>query len=355
MKPKVSIIVPIYNMEKYLNRCLDSLTGQTLREIEILAVNDGSTDSSLEILERYAHHDKRIKIIDKLNGGVSSARNEGIRNAKGEFIGFVDPDDWVDPQMYEALYRTAIQDHSDVVMCSYIREFGSHSKEKDFRMPDKVVYRHDEVREKILRRIVGPLNEEVGNPEMLDAWGTVWSKIYRSALINEHNITFTDLKEIGTNEDSLFNIQVFVHADSFIFLNMPYYHYWRANIDSVTTGYKPDLFNQWFHLFSIIDSLLKERKLGPKFFEALNNRICLGILGLGLNAISKNNTVPFVDKLKILNSYLNDDRMKRSFEQLELSSFPIVWKAFYFCAKARLSWGLYFLLVSVDGLRKVRR
>jgi glycosyltransferase involved in cell wall biosynthesis len=355
MKPKVSIIVPIFNMEKYLDRCLNSLTSQTLKEIEIIAVNDGSTDSSLAILNQYAQMDKRIKVINKENNGVSSARNKGLLNASGDYIGFVDPDDWVNGEMYKSLYETAVQETVDIVMCSYIREFGSHSKVKDFNHPAKVYTNQKDVRNKILRRLVGPLNEEVGNPELLDAWGTVWCKLYQVKLLKENKVFFKDLKEIGTNEDTLFNIYAFYYANSFAFINKPFYHYWRVNEQSVTTGYKPDLFKQWSNLFTMIESFLKEKNMDPSYFQALNNRICLGTLGLGLNTISKSNKSTVRNKVQKIKGYLDADLIKHSFKQLELSSFPIVWKVFYFCAKARLALGMYFLLVGVDGLRKIRR
>ena len=275
MKPKISIIVPVYNVEKYLSRCLESLLTQSFKDIEIIAINDGSTDSSLQILNNYAVKDDRLKVIDKANGGVSSARNAGIDAASGDYIGFVDPDDWIDSDMYEIMYQTAQTEKADIVMCSYIREFGSHSKEKDFHLPEKVCYYNEEVQTNIMRRLVGPLNEEVGNPELLDAWGTVWSKIYKTELIKENELWFTDLSKIGTNEDTLFNIQAFYYANSFVFLNQPFYHYWRANDTSVTSGYKPNLMNQWFNLYNIIESFLNEKGLDEDYYTALNNRICL--------------------------------------------------------------------------------
>ena len=196
MKPKISIIVPIYNVEEYLRRCLDSLLTQSLTDIEVIAINDGSPDSSLQILKDYALKDNRLKIIDQSNSGVSSARNAGIEAATGEYIGFVDPDDWIDKEMYKIMYQTAVTEQADIVMCSYIREFGSHSKEKEFHLPEKVCYYDDEVKTNIMRRLVGPLNDEVGNPEMLDAWGTVWSKLYKVDLIKENGIKFTDLSKL---------------------------------------------------------------------------------------------------------------------------------------------------------------
>lgn len=355
MKPKISIIVPIYNVEKYLSRCLDSLLSQSFQDIEVIAVNDGSTDSSLHILNHYAGSDDRIMVIDKENGGVSSARNAGIAAAYGEYIGFVDPDDWIDKNMYERMYQTALTEKADIVMCSYIREFGSHSKIKEFYLPKKISYCNDDVQTNIMRRLVGPLNEEVGNPELLDAWGTVWSKLYKAELIKKNELSFTDLTEIGTNEDTLFNIQAFYYADSFIFLNQPFYHYWRVNETSVTSGYKPNLRNQWFKLYNIIEDFLTQKGLGEDYYKALNNRICLNILGFGLNTISESNQSSVTGKLLKIKETLNNERIIRSFEQLDLSAFPIVWRSFYFCAKYRWVLGLYLLLLSIEELRKRKR
>lgn len=355
MKPEISIIVPIYNVEQYLERCLKSLLEQTFHNIEMIAVNDGSTDSSLSILKEYAEKDWRIKIIDQPNGGVSAARNVGIKAANGNYIGFVDPDDWVDKEMYEALLTAAKESTADVVMCSYVREFGTHSKEKDFKVPEKLVYVNDDVKSKVMRRLVGPINEEVRNPELLDAWGTVWSKLYRANLLKDNEILFTDLSIIGTNEDSLFNIQALFYARRFLFLNKPFYHYWRSNNSSVTFGYKPNLMEQWFNLYEIIEGFLKEKKLQEEFFIALNNRRCMNIMGLGLNTLSDNNHSSLSDKVRKLKTVINDERIKRSFQKLELSFFPGVWRAFYFCAKTRSAIGLYIMLCSLDGIRKIIR
>ncbi len=355
MEPKVSIIVPIYNVEDYLSRCLDSLVTQTLKEIEIIAVNDGSTDGSLIILEDYAQKDPRIQVINKPNGGVSSARNEGIRLAKGKYIGFVDPDDWIDKGMYEEMYTAAMQKDLDIVMCTYVREFGSHSKVKQFDLPDQTWYQNDEVQLNIMRRLVGPINEEVANPEYLDAWGTVWSKIYRSKMIKDKEIKFIDLSIVGTNEDSLFNIHAFYYAKSFIFLNQPYYHYWRANTASVTSGYKPSLIEQWSKLYSLMEDFLNEKQVEDDYYKALNNRICLSTLGLGLNTISRGNQASSYRKIQKLNTILHDQRIKKSFQSFEMRRFPIVWRTFYFCAKSRFTLGFYLLLLTIETLRRVIR
>lgn len=117
MKVKLSVIIPVYNVEDYLKQCLESVINQTLKEIEIICVNDGSTDNSKQILEDYANKDKRIKIINKKNAGLGAARNTGMEYAKGEYIGFVDSDDWVDKNAFKKLYENAKSNNSDIVIC----------------------------------------------------------------------------------------------------------------------------------------------------------------------------------------------------------------------------------------------
>ncbi len=355
MTPKVSIIVPVYNAENYLSRCLDSLLSQKLKDIEIIAVNDGSTDRSLDLLRKYKKQDSRIVVIDNQNSGVSSARNTGLSAARGEYIGFVDADDWVDLDMYKEMYGTAISDEADIVMCSYIREFGSHSKIKNFNLPEKTCYHNEEVHNRVMRRLIGPLKEEMANPEFLDAWGTVWSKLYKTEVIRMNEIEFTDLSEIGTNEDLLFNIYASYYSRTFIFINRPFYHYWRANEASFTSGYNPNLVNQWSRLYSLIEGFLKEKKMEQDYFVALNNRKCIGTLGLGLNTVSKMNRVSVLAKICHLKKILTDHSIKNAFKEFDLSYFALHWRIFYSCARHRFAEGFYIMAVIINSLRWVVR
>ena len=133
--PKISIIVPIYNVEKYLTNCIDSILNQTFKDFELILVNDGSTDNSFEICKHYKDIDDRICIIDKKNGGLSSARNAGLDIAKGEYIGFVDSDDYIHPQMYELLYNQIIKNKADISMCEFKKVSEFNKKE----LSDKVI------------------------------------------------------------------------------------------------------------------------------------------------------------------------------------------------------------------------
>src|SRR5690348_8514297 len=121
MNPKISIIVPIYDVQKYLFKCIDSILAQTFTDYELILVNDGSPDSCGEICNEFAKKDKRIKVIHKKNGGLSSARNAGLEIAKGEYIGFIDSDDFIHNKMYEILYQNALFHSSDIIICDFLK------------------------------------------------------------------------------------------------------------------------------------------------------------------------------------------------------------------------------------------
>lgn len=143
----ISIIVPVYNMEKYLRKCLDSLVNQTYNDIEIICVNDGSTDKSQDILEQYKNkYPKIIKVINKENGGLSDARNTGIKKAKGDYIGFVDSDDWVELDMFEKMYNYALKNKLDIVVCDTIMEFNNNN----YILKSNLKYSDDNIRNYII-------------------------------------------------------------------------------------------------------------------------------------------------------------------------------------------------------------
>ena len=186
----ISIIVPVYNVASYLPQCLDSLVNQTYRELEIICVNDGSTDGSLAILEEYSKKDERIKIISRENRGISCSRNEALDMAQGEWTMFVDSDDWIDLNTCESALNLALQHQADVVMWAYVREFKKQSLPKLY-LSETTIWKENI--SQLHRRIVGPINEELIRPDTLDSWGTIWGKLYRSSFIHSNSpIRFVD-------------------------------------------------------------------------------------------------------------------------------------------------------------------
>lgn len=350
-QPQVSIIVPVYNVENYIERCLNSLVNQTFKDIEVITINDGSTDKSLELLNKYEKEDIRVSVIDLGDEGVSYCRNLGIEKANGKYIMFVDSDDWIDSSMVEVMYKKAEENNLDLVMCSYIREFKDHSKEKIFNLPQEIIYKEDKVKNELLRKLVGPIKEELSNPEMLDALCTVWGKLYRADILKENKIKFVDLKKIGSAEDTLFNIFTFNYLKKVMFLNKSMYHYWRDNPKSVTSQYNPKLKEQRKVFFKYISDFIKENNFEQVFEEALNNRICTSVLGLGLIECSKNNKISRINKIKNIKIIINEEYIRNAYKNLELKYFSIHWRIFYFFIKNKMSFCSYLMLSTIEFLR----
>lgn len=349
--PKVSIIVPIYNVEQYLDRCLDSLVNQTFQDIEIIGVNDGSTDNSFDVLNTYAKKDKRIKVINKINEGLSKSRNRGIEASNGDYIMFVDSDDWIDKNMIYRMYKEANED-VDLVICTYTRVFENKSIQRIINdMPKHKVYDKEEFIRKIYRRLVGPIGEELRNPQYLDCLSTAWSKLYKSSLIKENEIKFIDTDIVST-EDTPFNVELFNYVEKCVFINEPLYNYWKGNSSSITTKYRERLDDKCNNLHNYIEDIISKNKRDETFYKALENRRCLSMLGLGLNECSETNKISTRDKISNIKHILENEKMEKSFSQLELKYFPVHWRIFYALNKYKLSTLIYLMLKSINSLRK---
>lgn len=213
--PKVSVIVPVYNSEKYLRDCLESLVNQTLDDIEIICINDGSKDKSVEILKEYKNKDSRIVIIDQLNQGVSAARNNALKIANGEYIGFVDSDDWVDTDYFESMYNAASKNDCDSVICGFEKAFNKDSSGKKYLKFKK---------EKIYSKTADKYNiSDIFKKAYL------WNKIYKRSVINDLKLEFPP---VSSYEDMMFN-HIFLHkSNKMVTVPNIYYHY-RINEDSL--------------------------------------------------------------------------------------------------------------------------
>ena len=313
--PKISIIVPVYNVERYLRQCLDSLINQTFSDIEIICVNDGTPDESLRILEEYAKADRRIKIISQSNLGLSDARNAGLKLVLGEYIMFVDSDDWLELDTCEVALNEAKSENADVVFWGYMREFSDKSKPKTFFDDEKIVFDESIVKEKLYRRFFGIINEELKRPELIDAIVTAWGKLFKADLILDNKIEFVDTKIIGT-EDLLFNIYAFNYVNRAVYLNKTYNHYRRNNETSLSKTYRKDLFNCWQKLFGKIGEYIDENSLGDEYKVALNNRICISIVGLGRNALQSKTSGK--EQRKSISEILNSDMYRKAYKNLSL-------------------------------------
>lgn len=335
ISPKISIIVPVYKVPLYLNQCIQSILGQTYQDIEVILIDDGSPDNCGAVCDQYAAIDSRLKVIHQENAGTSQARNTGLEIATGKYILFVDGDDWIDLNTCYESIQLAEATGADVVFWSYMREYPDKS------LPRKVCLTENHSFDKqkcfeLRRRLVGPLGNELAHPENLDNFSTIWGKLYRRDCIQ--NVRFVDLKKIGTSEDTLFNIQVFVNVRHAEYLDKYFYHYRKDNVTSCTTTYKADLLDQWTNLYSMIQTEIAGNE---RLSQALNNRIALNLISLGLNAISS--TEPFRSQCKEIKKVLNNSRYKASLVTLDIRPMPIHWTVFFLFAKLKFASGIIIL------------
>lgn len=212
MSIKVSVIIPVYNAEKYLEECILSLLHQTLQACEFIFVNDGSTDKSRFLIERYQAKDSRIKLLNQENQGVSTARNAALQIASGEYAGFVDADDYIEKDMYQRLYAAAVHHNSDVIISNFESELEGSRVVTKYHFPsDKPLDRT------FITKEIMPYFLKVDN---LNA---IWNKIYRINLLSEHQITFPEKVALG--EDGIFNMLFFSYAATMTYVNYTGYHY----------------------------------------------------------------------------------------------------------------------------------
>ena len=230
---KVSIIVPVYNAASFLEECLDSILSQTLKNIEVICVNDGSKDNSQAILERYAKQDQRVRVLVKENGGLRSARNFGVAVATGEYIGFVDSDDFIDPKMMEILYSKAKETNADVAIGDLYLYDHKTAETSEYR--DQLLFL------RLKNRVINLADE----PELIRCIAA-WDRIYRRSLLNDNNITFP---EGLVYEDALYTTQVLMKAQRIVVIPQKLYYY-RKNVgESITDRevksdkYKSDFLN----------------------------------------------------------------------------------------------------------------
>lgn len=287
MKPKVSIIVPVYNVEPYLRQCLNSLVNQSLKEIEILVINDGSPDNSQAIIDEFAlNYPKVIKSIIKKNGGVSETRNVGIKQATGEYIGFVDSDDYIDSTMFEKLYLQAQKTGAEIVVCDYVKDFG------------------DEVQQTNNINNWNIFNNSIKDqPKLLfQAKPYLWNKLYQRKFFLQTKLIFP----VGqVFEDSAIIYQLLYLANKVAVVNEQLYFYRFKRDDSIINTVNENIFD----IFKSCDSILGFFKKQPEYQQNLTpviQKLCLYHLFARIKTLSHSNdralTRRFINELY---SYMN--------------------------------------------------
>lgn len=260
-EPQISVIVPVYNVEKYLHRCINSILAQTFTDFELLLIDDGSKDNSGKICDEYAEKDKRIRVFHKENGGVASARQLGIEEARGEYSIHADGDDWVEPLMLEEMYNTIMQDKSDMLIADYFVDKDGTSTYIKQSIDSK-----DSL--EILKAIL--------KGELM---GSLWHKLIRHSLYKEYNANF--IRGIDYCEDVLLLTQLLIRNIKVSFLHQSFYHYDMSNINSITRCYSKNTYELRKKFVLTLNYLLSdsfEKEIKEAAFEVKIEAFIHGLL-----------------------------------------------------------------------------
>ncbi|SHR97685.1 glycosyl transferase family protein [Mycobacteroides abscessus subsp. abscessus] len=332
MKPLISITIPIFNVKEYIKDCIESVLGQSYKNIEVILVNDGSTDSSGEICNYYSRLDGRVRVFHQGNNGVSSARNKGIKNAKGEYLAFVDPDDTIEPTLYEELVETLLRFNADMVVCP-IRtiNLATNTTSVSSTLEPNVLITSKEIEEKIIPAILE--NETYSLVSSVN-------KLYKKELFYNNQILFDESKL--HSEDAKLNFSHLQYINSLVFLEKPLYNYYQRCRGSLTKAFIPELYTY------ILDNKNSLLQLAKKYncteqIEAVVNHFTEVTL-LHIQDIINNKVITREKKYSLILSILEDENFIKELNKYKSQSlFFSILK--YLCIRKKVEESLILVTI----------
>jgi glycosyltransferase involved in cell wall biosynthesis len=335
MQDKISIVIPVYNVSKYLPKCIDSVLNQTYKNLEIILVNDGSTDESGKICDLYSLKDKRIKVIHKENGGSSDARNAGLREAAGKYIGFVDSDDFIETDMYEVLLKKLYAYDADIVQCAHNKIINGKIEPRYFSFKEKQYHAFSAIKELILRRNFN---------------SAVWDKLYKKELLQ--GIEFP--VNIWGGEDIIFIYKVFAKAQKLVSIDIAKYYYVKRQDSLLGSLAHLDKMDMFHILLERLDLISKNF---PSLFHLAQMEFYSDLIKR-YKILSDNNHID-KDKKKrnLIKDYITTNYISLSSNPLFTRKTKVLLKIFKI--NFRLGYYLFYINITlkggVDAFRKILR
>ncbi len=348
MESKVSVIVPVFRVEAYLPTCVDSILGQSYRNIELILVDDGSNDGCPALCDVYAAADARVRCIHKQNEGQNFARRDGVAVATGDYFLFADSDDWLEPDAIRRLVRAAETHAADIVCSGYRRVYPKRTFETAL-CTEETVYEDEAVRT-VQRRLVGPVGDELCSVEAVDRLTPVWAKLYSARTVAAGK--WVSERETGSLEDAIFNLYAFRACRVCVLIPDCLYDYRKDNRNATTLRYRPQLAEQWERVYAYMEAFMQETGAGEDWYTALRNRIALGCLGLSFNELAGKRSAR--ERRRSLAALLRQERRRDALNALEYSRLPRKWRLFYgLCRRGRVGTVLAMVRL-IQRLKAVR-
>lgn len=338
--PKVSIILPIYNVEKYLDRCMDSLLNQTLKDIEIIMVDDGSPDNCPQMCDEYAKKDSRVKVVHKKNGGLGFARNSGLDIANGEYVAFVDSDDYVGLDMYKTLYDRAEVDKCDAVFCGFRTEVRQNKWMYSDEVDADKLWRGKDVQLFMLDMIASGAGVKAERLYQM----SVWHSIYKRSIIEDNHLCFVSEREVAS-EDIPFQIDFLSKVNTVAYIKETFYSY-CLNGTSLTATLKPEKYARYKQLRACLLT-----KSSDAEYVSRVNRLFIGYTRSYLYDIM-NST--WKNKMDMIRKILSDNIWIAVGRSYSPTNLPFVSKSIYQFILSSSAWALYFWMYLIVAVRKVK-
>lgn len=329
----ISIIVPVYRVEEYLNKCIESIVNQTYNELEIILVDDGSDDNCPQICDEWAKKDSRIKVIHKENGGLVSARQAGFRASTGDYVGFVDGDDWIEPDMYEYIANALRKTDADIAMSEFFFSY-TDKEQKSEGCLSKEFYNREQLQSEVF-----PTMLFSGRYYRFGIYPNCWSKVIKRDLL-EKNLLSVDTR-IRLGEDIAFIYPCIMESESICHIDKALYHY-RINSESMTQKYDSLLSDIYFLPYKVLEDKCKET--GLDFSEQLAYYLLYLVNFVIRNEASINNTKSKKEKNEVLDKLLNNKRVIECMKTVDISILPAHTKLLINCFKTKRKLFLRFYI-----------
>ncbi len=303
--PIISVIIPVYNVEKYLIRCIESVLSQTISNIEVILVDDGSTDKSRIICDQYSNKDNRIKVIHKNNERVAAARNDGLKVATGKYISFIDSDDWIETNMYELMIKKAEELELDFIMCDFMKR----GVDKDYRVSQPIengFYDTNRIKKELFPCLI--MFENIELPPTISNWTCLFNREF----LFKNNIFYDE--DIHYCEDSIFGSKAMYNANRFYYMKERYFYNYFYNPNSTTTNYNE---KKWDSYLKINDRL--KEYFGDSEFD-FSRQIKINMLYFTLNMLSEvgRTDYSFNEKRRVCKRIINNNEVNSIFENFKI-------------------------------------
>lgn len=352
MSTKISIIVPIYRIpENYLRKCIMSLINQTLKEIEIILIDDASPDNCGEICDEYKQLDERIKVIhNEKNEGVSVARNIGIEISKSEWISFVDSDDWVEKDMFEKLYQISNTKFksSDIICCDCYANYENKEVKNKFYNKEGILSKED-IEQLQLQSIVKGISKYFPKESSI---GVPWAKLYRRSFLKNKNLKF--IYKMERMQDAIFNLYAFQEAKEVSYCNIKLYHY-RKNDNSIVNRFSKETIKYYEKFIDETKEFIKKYDKNEKFIKAIDLKIIISIDNFLYNYYfhKKNNNKFEITKKELIN-LLKKELYQKAIEEVDYNLLSLYKKIMLYLLEKKQIRLLKFLNIIKKYIKQIR-